>query len=204
MANTKYLLSFTAGSLLYQESITIAVLFLRLRNWSSVKKEIIEKNLLQSRTQSSAARISREIISRLKVLAENQLILLVEGSRQEQLDILWLAVCKRYQFIKDFAVEVIREKFLRIDMDVQSEDYDAFFNAKAEWHDELEQLTDKTKSKMKQILFRMLKEVDILTQHHTINPFILPPQVGEAISEDDPSYLTIFPISESELMEWSR
>ena len=37
---------------------------------------------------------------------------MVEGSSQEQKAVLWLAVCRHYRFIHEFATEVLREKFL--------------------------------------------------------------------------------------------
>ena len=45
--------------------------------------------------------------------------------------------CKQYSLVREFAIEVVREKFLRLDLALSYLDFDIFFNAKAEWDDEL-------------------------------------------------------------------
>lgn len=128
----------------------------------------------------------------------------MDGSRQDQIQILWLAACKHYQFVKEFATEVIREKFLNFDYMVTYDDYDAFFNAKAEWHEELESLSESTTKKLRQVVFRLAHEVDILSVNNMINPAILSPEVIAAIATEDPSNLMIFPVSDAIVQEWSR
>lgn len=204
MAEEKYLLSFTSGGLYYEEATKIAELYLRLGDWSITRRQVFEQNLLQTRTVSTTERRCREIVSRLKLLTDNQLDILTDGSRQEQNHILWLATCKRYRFIHDFAVEVVREKFLRMDLELSHPDYDAFFNAKAEWHDELESLTEMTRNKMRQVIFRILREAEVVSKSNMIHPGMLTPRVVEAISQDARPYLAIFPISDLDIEEWAK
>ncbi|MGR3303628.1 MAG: DUF1819 family protein [Candidatus Scalindua sp.] len=198
MAEAKYSMSFTAGGLLCRESVEVAKLYLSLTNWQNVRKKVLEDNILQARTQNTAKRIFREISSRLDLLTKEDLAILVEGSYQEQVQILWLAICKRYKFIYDFAVEVIREKFLSLSLEISFEDYNVFFNSKAEWHDELESLTEKTKNKARQVVFKILREVELLSKNNIITPCILAPRVFESICNDDPLNLSIFLITENE------
>ena len=197
MAEAKYSMSFTAGGLLYHKTVEIANLYLSLKNWPSVRGKVLENNILQARTQNTAKRIFQEISSRLDLLTKEELVILIEGSYQEQVQILWLAICKRYKFIYDFAVEVIREKFLSLGLEVSFEDYDAFFNSKAEWHDELENLTEKTKNKARQVVFKILREAELLSKNNIIIPIILAPRVFESICNDDPQKLSIFSITEN-------
>ena len=42
----------------------------------------------------------------------------MEGTIQEQKQILWFAICKRYAFIREFAIEVLHEKYLRLDYEL--------------------------------------------------------------------------------------
>ena len=201
MVDTKYSLSFTTGALLYQESVKLAELYFDSGEWSTVRTHALDQNVLQARTLNTAKKICRELISRLKLLTADQLEIIVDGTTQEQWHVLWLAVCKRYQFIFDFAVEVLREKFLRLDLELTHEDYDAFFNAKAEWHDELEHLTEKTRVKVRQVVFKMLREADLLTRYNTINPPMLTPRVVKAICSDSQAYISVFPVSDSDIRE---
>ena len=69
MSKTKFALSFTAGGLLYNESIVVGEALLRNdHDWNTTFIEIEEKNLLQSRTPSTAKRKLQEISQRLKCL----------------------------------------------------------------------------------------------------------------------------------------
>jgi hypothetical protein len=121
-----YNMSFTAGALLQQPSLLLGKLFLELGDWQAARARILEGNLLQSRTQNTAHRICREVISRLKPLSADQLVIFAEGPAKDQAHILWAAICKRYRFIHDFAVEVIHEKFLALDPNLVYADYDIF------------------------------------------------------------------------------
>ena len=194
MANTTYSMSFTTATLLYHESLTVAGLYAELGDWDAVREKVIAQNLLQMRTLNSSRRIYQEVTSRLKLLTPGQMALLRQGSRQEQNYLLWLAICKRYRFIYDFAAEVVREKYLRLDLDLAAGDYDAFFNAKAEWHPEVERVATSTRVKQRQFLFKIMREAELLAGDHQIVPAVLTPSLIEAIETDDPAHFAIFPV----------
>jgi len=198
---TTYIMSFTAGGLYLRESVEIAGLYLALRDWVEVRRRTIESNLIQSRTASSSARLCREICFRLGHLSADELTILKDGTIQEQRQILWMAICRHYRFIYEFAMEVVREKYLNLNLDLYKEDYDAFFNAKAEWHEELERLTEKTRLKLRQVVFRMLREADLLTKGNRINPAMLTPRVVQSVKSTTPADLVVFTVSDEEIKE---
>jgi len=200
----RYSMSFTSGALLRHESIIVAELFDDLADWRGVRDKTIAENLLQMRTRNAAQRICREVISRLKQLTPLQLMLLSDGSRQEQELTLWLAVCKRYRFIYDFAAEVVREKCLRLDFGLTHDDFDSFFNRKAEWHPEVEAVAPATRAKQRQLLFKMLREAELVNSAGRIVPALLSPGLIEAIREDDPAHFAVFPVSDSEIKRWTQ
>jgi len=191
--NKKYKLSFTAASLSISESIKIAEVYLGRNDWKETKKIVEENNLLQSRTRSRTIRVYRELAQRLQLLSNEQLELLVEGNTQEQKYLLWFAVCKRYRLIQEFAIEVVREKFLSMNYELNELDYDAFFNRKADWHEELDQITELTKNKLKQVIFRMLREVGITSEDNLIVHAVLSNRLIQAIRHDAPVSYQIFP-----------
>lgn len=199
MQTEKYNFSFTAGGLLHLESVKVAELYKHEQNWDVVRQKALEGNLLQTRTFSTSERVCREICLRLELLSKDELDLLVDGTRQERLNILWIAICRRHRFIYDFAVGVIREKYLHLDIEVRQEDYDAFFNAKADWHPELEELSDSTRSKIRQVVFRMLREADVLTKKNIINSGMLTPRLVKTVARHAMTDLAIFPASDSEV-----
>ncbi len=194
MVNTKkYSMAFTTCSLLTQESIKIAELYLEKEDWKEVSNNAIELNLLQHKTESSLKRTLSEIISRLKLLPIDAIRLLSNGDMQEQTQIMWFAVCLRYRFIFEFASEVIREKYSIMQLELTQFDYDAFFNEKYDIHEEVREVTDTTRHKLKQVLFKMLKETGIIDNNNNINAIYLSPIVEDAIIAYDREYLKIFP-----------
>lgn len=195
MHSDPYILSFTGASLSITESLKIAEVYLQLRDWPAVKTTVKGANLIQGRTQSSIQRVYQELQPRLAELSLEQLELLVEGNPQEQKQLLWLAVCKRYAFIREFASEVVREKFLRLDFQLNEFDYDAFFNRKADWHPELDELTDATRRKLKTRLFRLLYETELIAADNRIIPTTMSQRLKAVLAPDRPLSFEIFPLS---------
>jgi len=199
MVKDKYSMSFTTGSLFLLESVRLASLYLELGEWDSVREKVVSKNLLQSRTLNTLRRVCSEIVSRLRTLSPKELNFLVEGSPQEQGYLLWVAVCRRYRFIADFAVEVLRERYITLKGDLAQEEFDAFFNRKMEWHAEIEEVRSSTRNKLRQVLFKMLREADLLTSKNRINPAMLSGALMELLSRENPRDILFFPAFESDL-----
>lgn len=189
----KYSMAFTTGSLLHPETIKVVDLYVDLHDWKAVSQAAFENNVLQYRTEGALKRTLSEIISRLKLLNSESIDLLFKGTVQDQLQVLWFAVCLRYPFIKEFASEVLFDKYKMLQLEVTQLDYDAFFNEKLNWHEELETITDATRYKLKQILFKMLREAEIIDKNNFITTVLITPQVREIIERYDREYLRIFP-----------
>ena len=194
MKTQKYKLSFTAASLSVSESISIAEIYVKYKNWDQTKNSVKESNLLQSRTNSRTIRVSRELIQRLRLLTDGQLELLTEGSLAEQKYLLWFSACKTYGLIREFAVEVLREKFLGRTMKITELDYDAFFNRKADWNEGLGNITTLTRKKIRQVVFHMMREADLLTDDNTILRAMLSKRLVEVLKPDAPMSFEIFPL----------
>ncbi len=193
MRNDRYSMSFTTGSLFHRESVKLAALYLDLGDWTAVRDKVIAENLLQSRTLNTLKRVCREVVSRLGTLSQGELEFLVEGSHQEQAYLLWLAVCRRYRFIADFAVEVLRERHITLKANLTHEDFDSFFNRKSEWRLELDEITPATRSKLRQILFKILREADLLTANNMINAAMLSPRLLDVIHRGNRRDVSYFP-----------
>lgn len=192
-------MSFTTGGLFHRESVNLAALYLDLGDWNSVRDKVVAENLLQTRTLNTLKRVCREVVSRLRTLSQSELDFLVEGSHQEQAYLLWLAVCRRYRFIADFAVEVLRERYITLKADLTHEDFDSFFNRKSEWHLELDEITPATRSKLRQVLFKILRDADLLAANNMINAAMLSPRLLDVIHRGNRRDVSNFPVFESDL-----
>ena len=191
--NNKYSMAFTTGSLLHPETTKVIDLYVDLQDWKAVSKSAIDSNVLQYRTEGALKRTLSEIISRLKLLDSKAIDIIYKGTPQEQLQILWFAVCLRYPFIREFASEVLYEKHKMLQLEVTQLDFDAFFNEKLNWHEELETLTDATRYKLKQILFKMLREAEIVDKNNFLTTTLVTPNVREVVESYNKEYLRIFP-----------
>lgn len=191
-APQRYALSFTSGALLAREAVIAAPLFLELRDWDAVRARLNEDNLLQTRTESSRERVSREVVQRLAVLTEEELELLIDAGPAERGYLMWAAACRRYAFIGDFAEEVVRERFLLLTPELRYDDFDAFLHHKALWHPELSGIKESTHRKLRQTLFRMLSEAGLLADGGIV-PAVLSRRLCEVLSKQSPSNARFFP-----------
>ncbi|MGJ8655053.1 MAG: DUF1819 family protein [Akkermansiaceae bacterium] len=193
-------MSFTRGALFKRESLIVADEYLVRNTWEGVKDNIIDQNKFQSRAYSSLKTITKVIVSRLQELNDAELSYLAMTTTQEQSYLLWIAICRHYRFLHEFAVEVLRERYLTLHTTLNHEDYDSFFNRKADWHTEIDQLTESTQKKLKQVAFLMLRETGLLTGDYTImSPFLTPEFVQLLIEHSNQTDLAIFPISDQNL-----
>lgn len=191
--NPKYSMAFTTCSLLNSESIQVAELYLEHKNWSQVSRIATDSNLLQYRTVSALKRTLSEIVSRLKLLSDEAINLLVNGYKEEKLQILWLAVCLRYPFIYEFSVEVVREKYRSMQYKIEQFDFDAFFNSKMNYHESLENITETTRKKLKQVLFKMMKEAEIIDRDDNVQASLLSEKIISVVGNMNHEYLMVFP-----------
>jgi hypothetical protein len=165
MTKTKFALSFTAGGLLYSESLVVAEAIMRNdSDWTKAIAEIQQKNLLQCRTQSTATRKLREIKQRLEELVPPQIDLLIKGTRQEQKLVLWLACCLKYPILAAFARDVVRSKYVQLDYQISEVDVERFIDAQSVWHEQLDTLTPSTRRKLQTVILRMLREAELLSK----------------------------------------
>jgi hypothetical protein len=126
---------------------------------------------------------------------------LVDGTRSEHNYLLWLATCKRYSFIQEFAIEVLREKFLCMEIVLTYDDYDYFYNKKSQWHEELENLSPATRNKNRSVLFRILLEAELLGPEKLIFPALFTRQLVAVIAADNASLFSCYPISDRDIKE---
>ncbi|MCY4226668.1 MAG: DUF1819 family protein [Gammaproteobacteria bacterium] len=197
-------MSFSAGSLLHYESVHLAALYLDLGNYRSVRKTVVAENLLQTRTQSTCMRICQEVLTRLQALNRDEIEFLVDCSHQEQPHLLWVAICRRYRFIGEFAVEVLREHHLNLKSRLGHEDFDLFFNKKSEWNPELDDLSTNTRNQLRWVLFKMLRELEYLNKQNHIQPPILSRKLLELLYRNNPEDVMCFPVNESDMKSTLR
>ena len=76
-------------------------------DWNEVARRATEDNLLRQRTTASRVRLLREIRYRLQQLTPRELDFFCDADSREQRQILLIAICQRFRFIREFVEEVL-------------------------------------------------------------------------------------------------
>lgn len=194
-----YRLSFSVGGLFLREAAVAAPLYVRGIGWAAVRAEIESANMLQTRTRTSGQRMSRELVQRLGELTHDEVQLLVDGSASERAHLMWVAACRRYALIGEFAEDVLRERFLLMTPELGHEEFDAFIRQKALWHTELTELADSTYRKLRSNLFAMLREAELLSPDGRIVHSIPSTRVTAALGARATADLRFFPMTDADI-----
>ena len=158
------------------------------------KIEEIDPTLIGRDKKATHNREFRELKHRIKNLTESQIELLVNGTHDQQLQITHLALCKTYQIYCDFVTEVLAEKIQLFDYTITDLDYNSFISRKKVDHPELDALAHTTQKKVKQVIYRMLDQVELIDsiKNPTLQTPILEEKTERAIIQDDPKLLSCF------------
>jgi hypothetical protein len=112
LAADQYKMSFTSGGLFLNESVEMARTQMDLLDWNVVVQNALYNRVLMLPKDSSNRRTAREITNRLRCLTELEIEFLVNSKdRNDGYHILWVASCRAYKLVREFAVEVIVSRF---------------------------------------------------------------------------------------------
>lgn len=163
------------------------------------KKGLSERNLDGKSTYRK--RKNAEFKKRLQTLTPTQIAALIEGDIITQRQLAYLAACKVYEFFREFVLEVLREKMILRDYQLTDGEYLSFFRRKMMDHPELEELSETTEKKVKQVVFRMLAEAGIINsaKEKVLQYQILEPNMIHLIKEDHPKWLEVFLLTDFEI-----
>lgn len=189
-----YKMSFVTGGLFLNESIEVARMHDPGEAWDETIRRALEHGVSSLPKAASRRRTLREIVNRISTLSDEELGFLVEeADRQDQQALLWLATCRAYRFVREFAAEVVHERFLSFKLDLPLETFDVLFEAKAEWDEGLNGISATTRAKLRQVLFRMMREANVITPESRILAAYISPQLRAMLTRNCPGDLDLFP-----------
>lgn len=176
------------------ESLMIAFSYRPDETWSSAKNRLLDRGASTLPKQASQIRALREVYDRIGHLSEaERKYLIEEADRPEQQALIWLAVCRTYSFVYEFAVEVINDRFQSWRLDLGHEVFDRFLAEKAEINPSLSELSASTCAKVRQVLFRILREAGLISVEGRIQAIWLSGRLKRLIEESNPADLRVFP-----------
>ena len=189
-----YNFSFTASSLRLKEMVLVA-------------KHLVEGtdidyiNELGKGKSATGKRMLIEFNKRLETLTQDQLKLLVDGDLSTQKQIAFLSICKTYAFIRDFVLEILREKYLVYDYEITDGDYLSFYRRKNDLHTEMDALTELSESKIKQVTFKILEQASIIDsiKSKIIQAQLLDNKTMTTIAKDNREWLKVYFYSDMDI-----
>ena len=175
--DNKYRFSFTAASLMVSEMVELSC---KLVESGATVASLTADDHKRERAVTSKREFA-EIQLRLATLTRNELEFLTEARYEERKLLSMIAFSRTYRFFRDFMEEVLLEKVSLYDLHLTDRDYITFVNRKQIDHEELEQLADSTKKKIKQVVFKVLEQAGIIDSIKTRN--IQTPHIGRAFEK---------------------
>lgn len=157
----KYQTGFSSGALLYKEADAVIT---RIQDYESFIKgdSKIDYRWVPVNSESSQKRYAQELEKRLRIIEVNVISFYKHLSENDKRILLFYAACKYYPLIADFMIEVVLNKWLHLDKELDVDDFQNFLHRKMDNHPELEAITEKTRSKLSQVMMKMLKELGML------------------------------------------
>tara|TARA_B100000795_G_C22738904_1_gene414468 strand:+ start:338 stop:940 length:603 start_codon:yes stop_codon:yes gene_type:complete len=194
VSTNKYDFSFTASSLRINELRLVA-----LHQFEGTTIDYV--NELGNGNSSTGKRMFAEFNKRLSFITKDELGILVNGDFTSQKQIAFLSVCKAHSFIRDFVVEVLREKLLVFDYEISEGEYISFCRRKSDFHSEMDSLTELSQSKIKQVTFKILEQAGIIddVKSKNIQPQLMDNNLIVAIVMDDKQWLKVFLMSDMDI-----
>lgn len=201
-SKNKYSLSFTAASLRLSDFIKFADYFENFEGEIRATK-VNADEVLGTGNKKSNQRIVAELVRRYNALTTEQKGLMTRGSFDAKKQISYLAIAKSNQFIRDFIIEIVREKALVYDLKLDYSDFNIFINRKIPTHQELEVFKESTMYKAKQTLFKILADAGIIdsTSSRQLQSQWLSEEVKMIIVKDNPEWLKLFLLDDLEIQK---
>lgn len=193
-AQSNYKMSFSTGGLFLNETLAVAQLHEAGEPWSATITRALTEGSTSLPKAASQRRTLREIVNRVSTLNANEIVyLLEEADRSDQQSLLWVATCRAYRFVREFALEVMREKYLSFHLDLPLESFDILYDAKAEWDEGLAGISPSTRAKLRQVLFRMMREANIISDDNRILTAYVSRRLKALLERECPEDLLLFP-----------
>lgn len=197
-----YNMTFTAGSAMLNEMHVVAEAFLECNgDWDLTKNKTFKENLMGKDKMSSNIRYFSLMKQRLEALNDAELAMLVDGTVAVRRLIVLLSICKAHSFIYDFITENVRDCFYNQYEKITYANFNEFYNEKKYEHPEIEQVTEQTVAKMRQVIFRIMEQTELIEDVDSgiiRRPYLSEP-VERMIVQDDPKWLAIFLYSNNEI-----
>ncbi len=186
-------MSLTGASTRYSETLAASRAYADCRDWSEVRRLIVDENLFGLNSDGNRKRIGGEVLKRLKTLNEDEVVFLSDAVNHDQPAMLWVALCRTYPIVRSVATELLTARFDRMLPDLPKEAYRAFVEEEKYDHPELAALTEKSLNKVEIRVFGMLRDCKLLDKSLKITPLYPSERFVSLLRNANSEDLELFP-----------
>lgn len=163
MINEKYSAGMVKKQTFFREMLQAVSIKKTTAHVDDLKKALLIDNYLNINPARRNQEISSTVLARLASLSDDQINLLAEGSLSEQKQMTMISIMKTERLVKDFINEVYMDKLEKGLRTLEDLDFNLFFRRKAEQNDEVAKWQDVTIKKLRQVMKKILRELDFIT-----------------------------------------
>lgn len=193
MTPPRYTLSFTVGGLFLFEGIALARLRAAGSDWAEIRKTAPDDMFVAKGGSSSVRRIRNEVIGRLATLSPEETIHLASAGMTDARALMWVAACRKYQILAEFAHEVLDERLRTFQTEIRVTDFDVLLEAKGVNAEEIARLAPSTRTRLRSVAFRMLREAELIDAENRVCAPRLSGALRDLLASDPGSGLNLIP-----------
>jgi len=190
---SRYTLSFTVGGLFLFEGIELARLRLTCASWAEVRKAAPAGVFVAKGGASSVQRIRNEVVGRLSLLTDVETSHLATGGMTDARALMWVAACRKYRILAEFAHEVLDERLRTYQPEIRVTDFDALLDSKGVNAEEIVRLKPSTRTRLRSVAFRMLREAEILDADNRVSALPISGELRGLLASGPRSGLELIP-----------
>lgn len=166
-----YSAKLTAEPFLYTETKIIAEYILNGEDVNELRKRNIEENLIHYKKQKSIQRVNSPIFRRLAVLDEELLREFIYSDIDTSKYILLYAIMKTDKLVRDFIIEVYKDKLLMRKEYIEKIDIDNWYDDKCTISKTLRERSESTTNKLKQVIMKIMQDSGLVKKEREKNNY---------------------------------
>lgn len=153
-----YKAKLTAEPFLYNETKIIAKFLINGESAENLRKRNMNENLIKYNSLKSIARVNAPIFRRLKIMNQEMLEEFVYSDIENSKYILLYAIMKTDALVRDFVLEVYKNKLMMKKEYIEKFDIDNWYEEKCILSESLREKSESTITKLKQVIMKIMQD----------------------------------------------
>lgn len=159
-----YSAKLTGEPFMYNETKIIASYMLEGFSIHELKEKNIKENIIKHKTVGSIKRVNSPIFRRLEVLNTEMLNDFVYSDIENSKYILLYSIMKTDKLVRDFIIEVYKEKLFMRKEYIERFEIDTWYDEKCILSKNLRERSESTSAKLKQVIMKILQDSGLVVK----------------------------------------